>query len=305
MIISSILQEMRFSGDYRLINEKHFRYLALIESDIEHPKCVFMDSDRYLDHLDSTVSMVLTTEELVPGLSAKPFGLCIVENPRALFFDIHNFLSNKDGYARESFDTIIGENCIISSLACIASNNVVIGNNAIIEEFVVVRENTYIGDNSILRAGCKIGGLGFEFKEKDYGIASVTHVGGVKIGSHVEIQYNTCVDRAVYPWDDTIIGDYCKIDNLVHVAHGVKIDKNVMVVANSGIGGRTVIKKNTWIGFGSTIKNGITIGENARANMGAVVTKSIADNGSVTGNFAVDHKIFLQTMKKTLKDSEA
>ena len=45
----------------------------------------------------------------------------------------------------------------------------------------------------------------------------VKHLGGVKIGKNVEIQHNTCVDKAVYPWDDTIIGNNSKIDNLVHI----------------------------------------------------------------------------------------
>jgi UDP-3-O-[3-hydroxymyristoyl] glucosamine N-acyltransferase len=124
----------------------------------------------------------------------------------------------------------------------------------------------------------------------------------VKIGVNVEIQYNTCVDRAVYPWDDTVIGDYCKIDNLVHIAHGVKLGPKVMIVANSGIGGRTIIKEGAWIGFGATIKNGVILGKKARANMGSVVTKEIPDNSSVTGNFAIEHSKFIQNLLKSLQE---
>lgn len=300
MLIISILKEMSYAGDYRIVNEKQFSYLALTASKLEYPNCVFLDSEKYIDTIGDTVSMVITTEELAPILLEKPYGLCVVERPRELFFEMHNYLSDKDGYARERFETSIGEGCEISPLASIAKNNVFIGNNVTIEEFVVIRENTYIGDNSILRAGCKIGGQGYEFKRNDYSIASVAHAGGVKIGDNVEIQYNTCVDRGVYPWDDTIIGDYCKIDNLVHIAHAVKLNKNVMVVANSGIGGRTVVRKGTWIGFGATVINGITVGENARANIGSVVTKAIPDNGSVTGNFAIEHEKFMQNLKKLI-----
>ena len=84
---------------------------------------------------------------------------------------------------------------------------------------------------------------------------------------------------------------------LVHIAHGVKIGKNVMVVANSGIGGRTVIGDDCWIGFASTLRNGITIGDRARVNMGSVVTKSVASGGSVTGNFAINHEDFIENLK--------
>ena len=298
MFLSIVLDEIKYSGKYKITNEKQFYYLALAETNLEKENCVFLDSDKYIDSIKESVSMVITTEKFVSSLSNKQVGLCIVENPRELFFEIHNYLSDKDGYARKSFETSIGEDSHISPLASIAKNNVSIGNKVIIEEFVVIRENTFIGDNSILRAGSVIGGVGFEFKRSVYGIASVQHAGGVVIGNQVEIQYNACVDRAVYPWDDTMIGDYCKIDNLVHVAHGVKLDRNVMIVANSGIGGRTVIKENSWIGFAATIKNGIVVGKNARANMGSVVTKSIPDDGSVTGNFAIEHNKFLQNMKR-------
>lgn len=302
MLLSKILNEMGYSGEYRTINEKAFKHLALTESNIDEENCVFIDSDKYVDSINETVTMVLTTEEFLPFLIDKKSGLCIVKKPREIFFEIHNFLSEKSGYLRESFETKIGDNCNISPMASIARSNVIIGNNVIIEEFVVIRENTVIGDDSIIRAGCIIGGLGFEFKRCANNITRVAHAGGVKIGKEVEIQYNTCVDRAIYPWDDTVIGDYCKIDNLIHIAHGVKIHNNVMIVANSGIGGRTVIKDNAWIGFGVTLKNGISVGKNARANMGAVVTKSIPDNGSVTGNFAIEHNKFLRNMKKLLED---
>ena len=117
----------------------------------------------------------------------------------------------------------------------------------------------------------------------------------------MEIQYNTCVDRAVYPWDNTMIGDFCKIDNLVHVAHAVKIKENVMVVAQSGIGGRVEIEPNTWVGFGATISNGLKIGESARANIGAVVTKNIDAGNSVSGNFAIKHERFLENLKKSVQ----
>lgn len=300
MLLSVILNEMGYQGTYKLIDEKYFKYLALTDSDIEEPNCIYLDTHQHIGNIKNAVSMVLTTEELTPLLTDRPFGLCIVERPRELFFQVHNYLSNSDDYVRQKFETRIGENCEISPFSSISKHNVIIGNNVTIEEFVVIRENSCIGDNSILRAGCKIGGQGFEFKRQDNCIADVAHLGGVIIGNYVEIQYNTCIDRAVFPWDNTIVGDYCKIDNLVHIAHGVKLGSNVLVVANSGIGGRTIIKDGTWIGFGATIRNGLIVGENARANMGAVVTKSIPDSGSVTGNFAIDHKHFVKKLKGSL-----
>lgn len=302
MLISILLREIGYTDNNKIINEKPFRFLALVESVLEQPNCVYLDNGKYINRIKDSVSMVITRKDLLHLFKGKPFGLCIVDQPRDLFFDIHNYLSSKDCYARKNFETSIGGNCKISSLSSIATSNVKIGKQVVIEEFVVIRENTHIGDNTVIRAGCVIGGGGYEFKRRDFGIESVAHVGGVRIGRHVEIQYNTCVDRAVYPWDDTVIGDCCKIDNLVHIAHGVKLDRNVMVVANVGIGGRTVIGKDTWLGFASTVSNGISIGDRARANIGSVVTRSVKNNESVTGNFAIEHSKFIKNLKKTLSE---
>lgn len=296
MLLSEILNQMGCT-EYKVEAEKSFRFLALSASNLTDPHCIFLDNEKYLTGLSKHVTMIITNLELAPCLRESSFGLCITAQPRQLFFEIHNYLSEQEGYKRDNFTTLIGEGCIISPLASISKNNVIIGKRVIIEEFVVIRENSVIGDDSIIRAGTIIGGLGYEFKRLGDSIMSVAHAGGVKIGNHVEIQYNGCVDRGVYPWDDTEIGDYTKIDNLVHIAHGVKVSKNVMIVANSGIGGRTMIGQNSWIGFGATITNGISIGENARVNIGSVATKNVPDGGNVTGNFAIAHEKFIRNLK--------
>ena len=305
MLLSDILKEYFTIKDVIIKNEKSFDYLGLTASNVDGLLCIFLDDEKYIGNIKSNVRMVITNKNISNLLVEKSdFGTCVVENPRDVFFRIHNCLSEMRYACEEKKDTIIGNGCEISTLSSIAKKNVIIGRNVFIEEFVIVRENTKIGDNSIIRAGSVIGGQGFEFKRTKNGILSVAHSGGVIIGNNVEIQYNTCIDRGVYEWDNTIIGDNCKIDNLVHIAHGVKIDINSMIVANAGIGGRTIIGQNTWIGFASTITNGISVGNNARANIGSVVTKSIPDGGSYTGNFAIEHSIFIENLKKKLCNNE-
>jgi len=284
--------------DLRIVREKEFEYLALVDSRLDVSHCIFADSTNCISNIAPTVSMILTNKEIANKLTNEQYGLCITDQPRLLFFEIHNFLSTLTGYKRKEIPTSMGRVCSISPLASISTTNVSIGNNVTIEEFVVIRENTTIEDGAIIRAGSIIGGQGFEFKRKEDTILGVIHSGGVHIGSNVEIQYNTCVDRGVYPWDDTTISDNTKIDNLVHVAHGVKIGKNVMVVANSGIGGRAIIQQDSWIGFGATISNGLMVGMDARVNIGSVATKDVPDKESVSGNFAIPHKQFISNLKK-------
>lgn len=302
--ISEILRDNpNFS--FALQREKPFRYLALSASVLDQPVCIFLDSIKYITDIKPHVTMIITTQEIGSLLLDDRYGLCIVDKPRLFFFELHNLMMNHPGYQRKQEPSTIGKDCSIHPLSSISKSNVIIGDHVTIEEFVVIRENTVIGNHSIVRAGSILGGEGYEFKRTGQDISSVKHLGGVIIGEHVEIQYNSCVDKAVYPWDDTIIGDYTKIDNLVHIAHAVKIANNVMVVALSGVGGRTIIKEDTWIGFGAIITNGIEIGRDARANIGSVVTQSIPDQGSYSGNFAIEHTKFIRHMKKIVKENES
>lgn len=298
MYISKILKEMGIPHICK--NEQRVSSLGLVEYNDGKDVCTFVDNEYYLEKLSDNIQMVLIGEDLLDTLKQyrKSYGICVVENPRLTYFRLHNYLVNDISYRRTDFKTWIGNNCNISSQAVIADKNVIIGNNVTIEEFAVIRENTVINDNSIIRAGCKIAGEGFEFKNTSEEVFHVSHIGGVIIGESVEIQYNTCIDKAIYPWDNTVIGDHVKIDNLVHIGHAVKVDSRTMIVANSGIGGRVSIGEDVWIGFGATIRNGIHIGDRARTNMGSVVTRNVGTEEAVTGNFAIPHKDFIANLKK-------
>ena len=298
MYISKILKEMGIPHICK--NEQRVSSLGLVEYNDGKDVCTFVDNEYYLEKLSDNIQMVLIGEDLLDTLKQyrKSYGICVVENPRLTYFRIHNYLVNDISYRRTDFKTRIGTNCNISSQAVIADKNVIIGNNVTIEEFAVIRENTVINDNSIIRAGCKIAGEGFEFKNTSEEVFHVSHIGGVIIGESVEIQYNTCIDKAIYPWDNTVIGDHVKIDNLVHIGQAVKVDSITMIVANSGIGGRVSIGEDVWIGFGATIRNGIHIGDRARTNMGSVVTRNVGTEEAVTGNFAIPHKDFIANLKK-------
>lgn len=298
MKISNILRQAGDNfGITDILLDVEFQTLGLAIADIDLEFCTFLDDIKYVESLKDKASMLITTPEISKEIHGR--GVCISDNPRITFFRIHNYLVNDKEYRlSKEFKTIIGEGCRISDMSSIATKNVKIGNNVTIEEFVSIKENTIIGDNAFIGAGTVIGGEGYEFKRlPNNEVLPVKHCGWTKIGENVQIQYNTCIDKAIYPWDATIVGDYCKIDNLVHIAHAVKLGKAVFLVAGSLLGGRTVIKDNTWIGVGTTISNGLIIGEESRVNIGAVVTKSIEDYASVSGNFAIDHKKFIEFIK--------
>ncbi len=297
MRISEILKNTNDNfGIYKIIRDEEFESLGLVGSNVNLKLCTFIEDERYINNLSESVSMVITTDCIAKKIINK--GICISKNPRISFFTLHNYLATRDYYKlNPNFKTQIGKNCNISDLAYIAGENVKIGDNVIIEEFVSIKENVIIGDNSIIRSGTVIGSEGYEFKRIDDEVLPVKHIGWVEIGKHVEIQHNTCVDKAIYPWDRTVISNYCKIDNLVHIAHGVKLNKGVFVVAGTLIGGRTIVGQNTWVGVGATVSNGLVVGNEARLNIGSVVTKDVLDGSAVSGNFAIDHKKFIEFIK--------
>lgn len=297
----------KISIDCKCFNEKSFSSLGLAGYNDGKDVCTFLAASKYADGISDGISMIITSKSVYDELLDQKkiddkYGICIVEDPRITYFKLHNALCQNDEYKRKDFPSIISDSAKISKLAYISDKNVKIGNNVLIEEFVSIKENTIIGDNSVIRAGSIIGGTGFEIKNNDGGLWTVTHIGGVIIGNNVEIQQSTTIDKAIYPWDNTILSDGVRINSQVQIAHGVKIDINTEVVSNAGIQGRVKIGKGVWIGPNTAIRNGIKIGDNARVNIGAVVTLDVPDGASVSGNFAIEHSKMIQEMKR-YKDS--
>lgn len=297
----------KISIDCKCFNEKSFSSLGLAGYNDGKDVCTFLAESKYADGISEGVSMIITSKSVYDELLGQKkiddkYGICIVENPRITYFKLHNVLCQNDEYKRKEHKSIISDSAKISKLAYIADKNVKIGNNVVIEEFVSIKENTIIGDNSVIRAGSIIGGTGFEIKNSDGGLWTVNHIGGVIIGNNVEIQQCATIDKAIYPWDNTILSDGVRINSQVQIAHGVKIDMDTEVVSNAGIQGRVKIGKGVWIGPNTAIRNGIKIGDNARVNIGAVVTLDVSDGASVSGNFAREHSKMIQEMKRYKDD---
>lgn len=124
-------------------------------------------------------------------------------------------------------------------------------------------------------------GFGYARDPKDGSLVKLPHRGNVEIHQGVEIGSNVCIDRAVV--GSTIIGEGTKIDNLVHIAHGVKIGKHCLIVAGAVIGGSTVIGDRCFIGINASIRNKVTIGNDVTIGMGAIVLTDVPDGIAVKG----------------------
>lgn len=294
MKLSDLVDKIK---NIKLYKDGEFDYLDFSNSKLNSKVFTFIEDEKYIKNISSSITCIICKSEDIKLFSDK-YGIVLFPNPRLGFYLIHNFLSlNSRLYTKKEFKTQIGKKCKISNKAIIGESNIIIGNNVVIEENVLIKNSVKIGNNCIIRSGSIIGGEGFQFNKgkKQF---FIEHCGGIVIGDDVEIQYNTCVDRALFPWDNTKIGNKTKLDNLIYVAHSVKIGSDCLIAANSSIGGSTEIGNNCWIGIGATISNGLVIGNNCRVNIGAVATKNISNNGNVSGNFAIKHLKFINFIKK-------
>lgn len=135
-------------------------------------------------------------------------------------------------------DASLGDNCIVYP-NCVIEEDVIVGRNTILYSGVVVRERCIIGSDCILHAGTVIGADGYGFYEKSGDIIKIPQIGKVVIGDRVEIGANCCIDRATV--GSTEIGSDTKFDNMVHVAHNVRIGEKCYIVAQVGISGSVTI----------------------------------------------------------------
>ena len=275
-----------------------FNWLGLTAEDYEGKKVLtFLNDEKYYKEIENnkSITCIVTTNEISKIIEQNKYGIIISENPRKDFFELHNKLVKKDFYFTKR-DNQISEKAYISEKSNIGSYNIIIEDDVIIEAGVTIYENVTIKKGAIIRSGSRIGGNGFEFSRFGDEVLSISFAGDVLIEENVEVQNNTCIDRGVF--DRTYLGKNVKVDNLVHIAHDVKIGENTLVVACTLIGGRTRIGKNSYLGPNCTVKNGLILGENSKVSMGAVVTKDVKDNEVVTGNFAIPHKQFIENLKK-------
>lgn len=214
----------------------------------------------------------------------------IVSNPRLFFTKlVEEYFSKKVVFGSISNSAYISSSAILDKQKIILGHNVVIeenvqiGDNVIIDSNSVIKANTIIGSNVKIGSNCTVGGMGFGYEKDENGnYVSIPHIGNVVIEDHVEIGNNVCIDRAVL--GSTILKKNVKVDNLVHIAHGVIIDENSLIIANAMIGGSTEIGKNVWIAPSSTLMQKIKIEDNATVGLGAVVLKSVEEGSIVVGN---------------------
>jgi UDP-3-O-[3-hydroxymyristoyl] glucosamine N-acyltransferase len=186
----------------------------------------------------------------------------------------------------------IGKNAVLHSLVSIYQN-AQIGDDFFAHSHAVVREGCRIGNRVILQNGVVIGGDGFGFaKQNDGRWRKIPQTGIAVLGDDVEIQANSCVDRATV--GETFIARGVKIDDLVLVGHGGKIGEDTLLCGQAGMAGTTTIGKGCILGGQSGCSGHLTVGDGAMLTPQTGVSSDIPANSLYSGAPAVEHKQWLK-----------
>jgi UDP-3-O-[3-hydroxymyristoyl] glucosamine N-acyltransferase len=165
-----------------------------------------------------------------------------------------------------------------------------IGDHTIIWSGTVIRERCEIGSHCIFHCNVTIGADGFGYRPSDdgRGLVKIPQIGNVIIGNAVEIGANSTVDRAKF--SSTIIGDGCKIDNLVQIAHNCVLGRSCIMAGSSGLAGSVTLGDGVIIGGSSSIKDHLTIHSGAVVGGGSGVISDVAAGKTVVGYPATDSR---------------
>ncbi len=142
---------------------------------------------------------------------------------------------------------------------------------------VTLYPGVILGERVIIHSGAVIGADGFGLAN-DQGIwIKVPQLGGVRIGDDVEIGANTTVDRGAL--EDTVLEEGVKLDNLIQIAHNVRVGAHTAIAACVGIAGSTRVGRHCSIGGGVGIVGHIEIVDHVHITGGSVVLQSISEPG--------------------------
>ncbi|SDX16690.1 UDP-3-O-(3-hydroxymyristoyl)glucosamine N-acyltransferase [Aequorivita viscosa] len=190
-------------------------------------------------------------------------------------------------------DVELGSGVLLYPNVCVFDETT-IGSNTVVWSGTVIRERCIIGSHCIFHTNVSIGADGFGYRPSDdgRGLVKIPQIGNVIIGHYVEIGANSCVDRAKF--SSTIVGDGCKIDNLVQIAHNSVMGRFCIMAGHSGLAGSVTLGDGVIIGGSASIKDHTTINSGATVGAGSGVMNDVEPGKTVLGYPAQDARDMLK-----------
>ncbi len=284
--------------------ELTIRDLATLEEAEEGDLSLFADTRHRAAYQATSAGAVLTTRSLAAVADGAATRLIFSDEPRLhyviiarLFYPDMTSLPGPRARASIGAEPTIAPSCRIETGAVVGRGSVIgrrcrIGPNAVISPGVVLGDDCIVGAGaSISHAlignrveiypGARIGTPGFGFVPGKQGPVRVPQLGRVLIGDDVEIGANSTVDRGSL--GDTVIAAGTVIDNLVQIAHNVRIGSCCVIAAQVGIAGSTTLGDGVMIGGQTAIADHLTIGSGARIAARSGVMRDVEARTTVGG----------------------
>ncbi|MFP4144686.1 MAG: UDP-3-O-(3-hydroxymyristoyl)glucosamine N-acyltransferase [Phycisphaeraceae bacterium] len=183
-------------------------------------------------------------------------------------------------------DVRIGPLCVVGPRARIGQGSVLhaqvtvmtdsqVGENCTLWPGTVIRERCTLGSRCTLHPNVSIGADGFGYRpdEDGRGLVKIPQIGTVELGDDVELGSGVCIDRGKF--SATRLGDGCKIDNLVQIAHNCQLGRCVVIAGGSAIAGSVTIGDGAMLGGTVAVRDHLTVGPGARVAGGAQVVRDV------------------------------
>ncbi|MFQ6674715.1 MAG: UDP-3-O-(3-hydroxymyristoyl)glucosamine N-acyltransferase [Fidelibacterota bacterium] len=188
-------------------------------------------------------------------------------------------------YAVVEEGSVLGDNAIIGPHSYVGHGST-IGRETELKYHVCIYPHSVIGERVVIHSGTVIGSRGFGYETEDGIHHKISQIGRVVIGNDAEIGANCAIDRGTL--GDTVIGDGSKLDNLVHIAHNVRLGRGCLVTGQVGIAGSTVIGDYVVFAGQSGVVDHVEVGAGARVAAKAGITKSVPGDKTYAGMPARD-----------------
>ncbi len=288
--------------------------IATMEGAQKGDVCFFYDKKAKEAAGKLKATACITTEDLAQFVAPET-AVLVCANPKLAFLKLNAFfyeipLPEAQIAASAKIDKSVqlGMNCFIGENVVIGKN-VKIGNNCILEANVVIEDNCEIGqgtrigvgvhaafckigENCRIFSGARIGQDGFGFMMIGGQHKRIPQLGLVIIGNDVEVGANACIDRGAL--DDTVIGDGCRIDNLVQIAHNVRLGRGCILVSQVGIAGSTVLGDYVVCGGQVGLADHVHVGSGAQIAAQSGVMSDVEAGAVVMGYPVVPIKQFMR-----------
>lgn len=304
--------------------DEKIAHIATMDSATAEDICFFYDRKGKEKAAQIRAKACVTTEDLRQFVPQNVIVL-VSDNPKIAFIKLNEFMYAEkkpiekiDPSAKIATSAQIGKNCYIGANVVI-EDNVQIGDNCSIEPNTVIYHDckignncrigsnasiaySIIGNNCYIYTGARIGFDGFGFQLINYQHHRIPQLGRVIIGNDVEIGANTCIDRGAL--DDTVIGDGCRIDNLVQIAHNDKMGRGCVIVAQVGIAGSCNLGDFVVLGGQVGLADHLNIGSGAQIAAQSGAMRDVEAGAVVMGSPCVPFKDYMRQVSFLQKNSK-